>query len=181
LKHLLQWWKPGRRITLVGHSTGAIYIGHFLEKADALLTDEAKFDCVFLAPACTFDFIAERLPIFKKRVRRKLMFALSDEVERGYWEVPVLYPGSLLYMVSGLFEAPEFDRPIVGMQRYYSGQAPYEGGAHAAVAEYLGPDIAWSHTLPGAPWSSNASKHGDLDNDPHTLESLRTFLAAPVA
>lgn len=180
LQQLGQWWKPGRRITLVGHSTGAIYIGHFLEKADAALPAEVLFDCVFLAPACTFDFLAERLPIFKKRVRRKFMFALSDEIERGYWEIPALYRGSLLYMVSGLFEAPDTDRPILGMQRYYSGKGPYTDGKLSAVVEYLGNDVAWSHTASDATWRSSAGKHGELDSDGPTLESLRAFLAGPV-
>jgi hypothetical protein len=49
--HLRQWSRPGRRITLVGHSTGAIYIGHLLEHADKVLAADRKFEVVFLAPA----------------------------------------------------------------------------------------------------------------------------------
>ena len=30
------------------------------------------------------------------------MFSLSDEMEAGYWEIPAVYPRSLLYLVSGL-------------------------------------------------------------------------------
>lgn len=32
------------------------------------------------------------------------MFALTDKAERKYFEVPVIYKGSLLYIVSGLCE-----------------------------------------------------------------------------
>ncbi len=124
LRGLEKWWKPGRRVTLVGHSTGAVYIGHLLDKAEELeLQPGMKFDVVFLAPACTFDFMAKRLPVFEKRVANVRMFALTDQNERSYWEVPVLYRGSLLYLVSGLCE-DEVDIPILGMQRYHDTKGP---------------------------------------------------------
>lgn len=68
LQHLKKWWRPGRRMTLIGHSTGAIYIGNFLEAADNVLDEAARFDVLFLAPACSFEFMATKLPVFTKRV-----------------------------------------------------------------------------------------------------------------
>lgn len=176
LKQLAVWWRPGRRISLVGHSTGAIYIGHFLEHADMVLPPAAKFDVAFLAPACSFDFMAGKLPLFRRRVSRFRMFALKDELERGYWEVPLLYPASLLYMVSGLFEEPTVDMPIVGMQRYHSGVAPYVTDQMTAVVDYVKDSCVWSLVSGAAGLSSSAARHGAFDEDVPTLESVRAFL-----
>jgi hypothetical protein len=175
---LLKWWKPGRRLTLVGHSTGAIYIGHLLEYADKGLPADARIDVVFLAPACTFEFLRERLPIFKRRVTKFRMFGLKDELERGYWEVPVLYPASLLYMVSGLFEDPVVDMPIVGMQRYFSGAAPYDDAATKEVMTWIDNRCVWSVADGGVGGlQSGALKHGGFDEDLTTRSSLQHILS----
>jgi hypothetical protein len=175
LEALGKWWKPGRKVTLVGHSTGAIYIGHLLDQAEAL-PPELAFDVVLLAPACTFDFMAQRLPVFRKRVANLRMFALTDECERGYWEVPVLYRGSLLYLVSGLCE-DEVDKPILGMQRYFDTLGPYANEQSVKdVVTYLGNRCVWS-VANGAPgFASAAVKHGAFDDDDETRRSLAHIL-----
>jgi hypothetical protein len=176
LSEVKKWWKPGRRITLVGHSTGAVYIGHLLDKAEALgLAPEIKFDVVFLAPACTFDFMAERLPAFKKRVSNLRMFALTDENERGYWEVPVLYRGSLLYLVAGLCE-DDVDKPILGMQRYHGAKGPYAQPSVKDVVAYLKDRCVWSVADGADGFKSGALKHGAFDEDATTRESLAHIL-----
>jgi hypothetical protein len=171
-RHLEQWWRPGRRITLVGHSTGAIYIGYLLDSLDALLPAEAKVDVVFLAPACTYAFINERLPVLKRRVAGFRLFGLTDKVERGYWEVPVLYPASLLYLVSGLFEDDEVDMPIVGMQRYLGAKGPYDTEAVRNVVQWMGPRCVWAPSQAGDGLMSSSPKHGGFDEDGPTLQSL---------
>jgi len=176
LAELKKWSRPGRRVTLVGHSTGAIYIANFLEHADALLDSAVKFDVVFLAPACSFEFMAAKLPVFEKRVNRLRLFGLKDERERGYWEVPVLYPASLLYLVSGLFEEPTVDMPIVGMQRYFSEVDPYTSPEIKAVTKYLRNKCVWSLAEGGAGLACGAGRHGGFDADPTTRESLKEFL-----
>jgi hypothetical protein len=176
IAQLAKWWRPGQRITLVGHSTGAIYIGYLLEHADAKLPPEVKFDVVFLAPACTFGFLHERLPLLSRRVTNFRMFALSDELESGYWEVPVLYPSSLLYMVSGLFEDPEVDMPIVGMQRYFSGKVPYDLPQIRSVAEWMGERSVWSVANGRLGQQTGARKHGGFHEDPVTRASLTHIL-----
>jgi hypothetical protein len=176
LAELKKWSRQGRRITLVGHSTGAIYIGNFLEQADALLDPGVKFDVVFLAPACSFEFMNAKLPFFEKRVARLRLFGLKDERERGYWEVPVLYPASLLYLVSGLFEEPTVDMPLVGMQRYFSNADPYVTPEMKAVTKYLRDKCVWSLAAGGAGLNCGAERHGGFDRDPATRESLTEFL-----
>lgn len=176
IDHLAKWWKPGRRVTLVGHSTGAIYAMHLLEHADAALPAEAKFDVVFLAPACTFEFMHERLSLLARRVSGFRMFALSEALERGYWEVPVLYPASLLYMVSGLFEEPEVDMPIVGMQRYFELTGPYDQPEIRAVAEWVSGRCIWAVAAGTVGLQSGALKHGAFDEDVETRNSLKHIL-----
>jgi len=173
---LRKWWRPGRRITLVGHSTGAIYIGNLLEHIDPLFDPEMKFDVIFLAPACSFEFLAARLEVFRRRVHHIRVFGLQDELERGYWEVPVLYPASLLYMVSGLFEEPTVDMPIVGMQRYFSNARPYTSQEIRAVVTYLDRKCVWSLADGGPGFRCSAKNHGGFDADQSTRASLTEFL-----
>jgi len=176
LEHLKDWWRPNRRITLVGHSTGAVYIGHFLDHADRSLDPAVKFDVVFLAPACSFEFMAARLEVFNRRVKRFRLFGLRDQLEHGYWEVPAVYPASLLYMVSGLFEDPIVDMPILGMERYFSGAEPYGSSDIQAVTRYLEGKCVWSiaQGVPGL--GTSAREHGGFNDDVPTCESLREFL-----
>jgi hypothetical protein len=175
---LQKWWKPGRRVVLVGHSTGAIYIGHLLAHVQEFgLSADLKFDVVFLAPACTFDFMAEHLPAFQSRAANFRMFAMTDQNERGYWEIPVLYRGSLLYFVSGLCEN-DVDKPILGMQRYHDATGPYAQPNIQKVLQYLNNRCVWSVAAGAAGLASTAKKHGTFDDDPVTLQSLTHILAS---
>jgi len=171
MKHLRQWWQPGRRITLVGHSAGAIFCGNFLEALDDVLPPEAKTDLIFLAPACTFRFVNDRVTLLQRRVQAARVFALKDELESGYWEVPGLYKGSLLYMISGLFEGDSSDEPIVGMQRYYSGAKPYNGTSLTQVTSWL-QNRVWSKTQNGPGWECAADEHGRFLQDESMVRSL---------
>jgi len=179
---LAKWWESGRRISLVGHSTGAIYIGHFLEAMDKALPAEAKADVVFLAPACTFDFLHDRIDLFQRRVTGWRSFGLKDEIEAGYWEVPG-YRGSLLYMVSGLAEGDsedsldQVDKPLVGMQRYFDRTDIYDSEAVVSVRRYAGDNCIWSEEDAGSGRRSSAQKHGDFDEDEPTLKSVVDFLS----
>ena len=176
IANLLKWWKPGRRITLIGHSTGAIYIGHLLVHADRVLPSEAKFDVVLLAPACTYEFVHERISVFTNRISGFNMFALRDELERGYWEVPLLYPASLLYMVSGLFEDPIIDMPILGMQRYFHAAGSYDQLPIRAVVEWVNKRCVWAVSDAGSILWTGANKHGGFLEDSETRRSLKHIL-----
>lgn len=172
IAHLGNWWKPGRRVTLVGHSTGAIYIGHLLEHADASLPQDFRFDVVFLAPACTYEFMCRRLPLFNRRISGFRMFALADALEQGYWEVPVLYPASLLYLVSGLFEESEIDMPILGMQRYFRASGPYDRPMTHDVVKWIDDRCVWSIAEGTLGLQSTACRHGGFCEDITTRASL---------
>jgi hypothetical protein len=46
----------GKRIHLVGHSTGAVLLGHLLDAVDGLGEAKLVSSCSLMAPACTVDF-----------------------------------------------------------------------------------------------------------------------------
>ncbi len=183
------------RVVLVGHSTGAVYICELLRSADARLRAAegdrpVAFDVVFLAPACTFQLLAETLAQVKHRIGNLRVFAMKDELESRdqlirLEKVPqvapilrALYPRSLLYFVSGVTE-DEADMPLVGMQRYYGPR--YGSGVVREVVDYLGGVrncSVWSIAGEKKGMFCRAEHHGDFDSDPHTLESIAQIVAA---
>lgn len=162
---------------LVGHSTGGLYICNLIAHADTLPQEEASFDIAMLAPACDFDFSDRLLVAHARRVRRIRIFAMSDQNERRDQLVARVYPRSLLYLVSGLLER-EADMPLLGMQRFHSGAAPFTASAFPAVGrvrERLAADsesCVWSAVQGTAGCSSQALRHGDFDDDAVTLASV---------
>lgn len=148
-----------RNVTLVGHSTGAVYIGNFLRHADAALEaaqdTTTTFDVVLLAPANTMDFYGVN---FAARVRGIRLFGMQDATEQsdllmssdvaGGPNQTILghvYPRSLLYLVSGICESFEgaggtgmhdldsADMPIFGMDRFFAGAATFPDADYPAV------------------------------------------------
>ncbi|KAA3619258.1 MAG: hypothetical protein DWQ08_15535 [Proteobacteria bacterium] len=193
------------RITLIGHSTGAIYIAEWLEKADSMLPPGVQFDVVFLAPAITYERFSKCLANSGDRIRSFRSFGMTDELERDdqIWGNDTelgdgadlrrfIYPSSLLYLVSGILEsdvdedgtsrdAP--DKPLLGMQRYYENTKVYDPNEFPQVRqvrEWLGnkPDrLVWS-IASGQPDGLNSKSidHGAFDNDPDTLASILAIL-----
>ena len=132
---------------------------------------------VLLAPAATFEFFDQHLATFKKRVSNIRVFNLNDDLESDYWEVPLLYNRSLLYLVSGLLEEQEIDMPIVGMQRFFSGTDPYITPAIKRVTDYLDGMVIWSVANYGPGRQSAAEQHGGFNNDSSTQSSLCHILS----
>lgn len=165
------------RVVLVGHSAGAVYISELIKKADELLPDEFKFEVVFLAPASTFKLIAGMVADFPHRISGFRMFSMTDGNEKGDALVPVLYPHSLLYFVSGVVES-EVDMPIVGMHRFYDSDAFPESRFPAvetfrAYLAQVADGAVWSITDDAGPGKNSTSlKHGDFDNDELTVASV---------
>ena len=125
---------PQTRITLVGHSTGAIWITKFLRAwYREHRTDKKRFSVIFIAPAVRYDDFARLLPREPRAgesvesaaidlVANFRTFAMRDEYEINVNEIGTffaknIYAPSLLYGVSSIFEDHP-DTPILGMQRF---------------------------------------------------------------
>ncbi len=185
LSHLAEQLRQGRpvpRITLTGHSTGAVYICHFLEKADVMLPSEVKFDVVFLAPAVNVKTFDHTLTTVGHRIANFRMFTMSDEREIAdplHTKVRLIYPRSILYFVSGLLE-DEPDEPLVGMHRFFQGDSAFEGVPDVArVAGWFNQHpgrAVWSVADQGPGQQSLATTHVDFDNEANTMASLQHLL-----
>jgi len=169
------------KITLVGHSTGAVFISAFLEAADRELPTSFTFDVIYLAPASTLDLTTKSMDNHWHRVDNFRMFTMSDEYEKKDTLVDNLqyfYPHSLLYFISGVVE-DEIDKPLTGMQRFYrADKFPIRRfPEHAPVRSYMNVDRAiWSVTDNGNGKRSNSKDHGDFDNDTATINSIKHIL-----
>lgn len=194
LAGLAKRWDPAaaRRIVLVGHSTGAVYINHLLAKAHTVLPDGVKFDVVFLAGACGFDAFARTVREHGDRIANFRSFGMSDKVEREDYLLPdslfearpalrvikKIYPHSLLYFVTGVCE-DEVDKPLVGMERYHAGRAPYAGEDLLAGGKFLGgleTRRRWSLVDVADGLRTSARDHGSFDEDPLTRKSLQHII-----
>jgi hypothetical protein len=171
------------RITLVGHSTGAVFISEFLDKAAGILPPAQPYDVVFLAPAATCERTAATLQAHHERIRGFRMFTMTDAYEREDRLVPVLYPHSLLYFVSGVVEGSA-DTPIVGMHRFYD-DVEYPDGAFPSVRivrDFVrggAGRAVWAVTVDGPAGQRSASqRHVDFDDDEVTLQSVAHLLEA---
>lgn len=182
--------KQFKRIVLVGHSTGAVYIANFLDHAAKALP-QTRFDIVLLAPAVSYGRLAKTLANHGDRIEHVRRFGMQDAVESKDVLVPIVYPRSLLYFVSGLMESSndddpqrEVDLPLVGMQRFSANAHTFTPALFpdiAAVEAFLGgfdQNSVWSVTAAdtASGLGSSSQKHGDFDDDPVTVASLRHIL-----
>jgi hypothetical protein len=184
---------PTPRIVLTGHSTGAVYICHFIERADALLPAGLRFDIVLLAPAVDFKLFAKTMQTYAHRVGNVRLFGMQDEWERadamaqGFLPAAlarILYPHSLLYFVSGLLEEAETDMPILGMKRFFDRGAVFSAPAYPEVdwarawfAQAPSREAVWSDANLGPGRNSAARQHGNFDNDRATVASIKHLLS----
>jgi hypothetical protein len=178
------------QLTLVGHSTGAVFIDHFLgalaerQKAGTIPAGFTVRNVVFLAPACTTEHFAKVVNEHGKLVDRFRMFTMDDEHERADRVLGAVYPRSLLYLVSGLLEVDGSESrcvPLTGLARYLSG--PEHAKEYVrAVRQYVGAAdqlrLVTSPSPADAPPGMRASavSHGAFDNDPLVQESLRHMI-----
>lgn len=153
---------PGVVVDIVGHSAGAIVCCHLFEELKSFSNVKIR-KAIFLAPAC-------RVDLFNKFITSRpftdfYIFTMTDQYEKDDKLVPVLYPHSLLYFVSGLLE-DETDAHILGMQRHFD-RAPGQ-------LTFLTANGILSVTANGSAVGkhSTSRKHGDFDNDENTLLSI---------
>lgn len=153
----------------VGHSAGAIMLGHLLSALTRFGLGKLVLGSIHLmAPACTVAFFQRHYgPYLAGRgaltLRDKIyLYNLTDRLELDDTvssSVPLVpsYSRSLLYLVSRAYEdKPE--TPLAGMQLYAAGMP--RGGKIAI--DYAGPRGA----------VTRADSHGGFDNDAATLAAI---------
>ncbi|WP_345651636.1 hypothetical protein [Streptomyces siamensis] len=179
---------PERKdVTVVGHGSGTPLMNAFLAAFDArrgsadspLPADFRIRNVVALAPMCTFPELASTLRRRNTAFEHFRLFALTDEAEKADHLVPVAYPRSLLYFVSGVLERDANGMsaavPLSGMARWYdSGQVV--GGPEAeevrAVADAEPSAFVRS---PGA--ECGARSHAQFRADPALLANLQLMIS----
>lgn len=209
-KALIPLWKERNlRVVLIGHSAGAIFVGRILQSFESL-KPPGKVDVVFMAPACTYQFMADRLQFIKKFVSGFRLFALTDELERtdGLLNVGPApkrvrgwYQASLLYYVSNNLEAHR-DTALLGMQRFWklanweSVETPRELTAleksqirSVGTAMKLNENAVWSKGATEPPltahpgesgWECGSARHLGFWMDSAMQRSLRVIAEAPL-
>lgn len=169
-----------KRISLIGHSTGAIYIAQWLKACAGTPLAQVPTQVLFLAPAITYSLFDQALREHWSSVRRFRMFAMTDELERidQVWGEDdqlaqgeqdwrrFIYPSSLLYLVSGILETqpgPDgvevdtADTPLLGMERFHRLASVFNADDFPAVEharQWLDAEpgrLVWSRTADGAP------------------------------
>jgi pimeloyl-ACP methyl ester carboxylesterase len=171
---------PDFKLSLVGHSAGGIYICRFIASAAQQVPQLNYQNVIMLAPGCTFDLFRSSILPNQAHIQAFHLFALKDELEAKNAIASVIYPRSLLYFVSGVLEG-DAEMPLVGMQRFYSGFAPYNKPELLEVRAYVtapGQTIWSIADESGAGLKSMSKGHGDFDNDPLTLHSVVSLLGA---
>ncbi len=173
------------KITLVGHSTGAIYICNLL-KAAATCVPDLKFDVIFEAPAATHILFSETIKHHGHQIRNFRQFGMQDSREASDTLVPILYRSSLLYFVSGLLKS-EPDEPLVGMERFLKETAVFDATSFPYIEdcrkfyESRTNSRVWSPSNAGPGCNSDGKSHGDFDdNDALTMESVQHILQSGV-
>lgn len=164
------------KIHLVGHSAGAILIGHLLAALDELGQPDLVASCSLMAPACSVDFYhthyAPRLSVKaaaskvgrSKAAARVIrlptldIYSLTDAQENDD-NVAGVYHKSLLYFVSRALERrSDPAQPLLGMQRY----AKKLGSRSGLAIHYAGEKSRVTRSM----------SHGGFDNDLWTMNSI---------
>lgn len=170
----------------LGHSAGAIFHSHFLpvllEQSTTAESPVEVQSLHLLAPAVTttlFKSALKDLVGAGKGIRRLTMYTMNDDLEKID---PSTHPygKSLLYLVSGAFEA-ERNEPILGLERSLKRDVDL-----IRFFGLAGPrkeaDVLFSKTPAGTALRnrSESTTHGGFDNDVATMTSLvRRVLDVP--
>jgi hypothetical protein len=172
-------------MVVTAHSAGSIWAARMLEAIKAT-GKPITLSLFLLAPAVRTDLFAEALDAAGDQVLRCRMFTMTDEYERkdavlghdkGY-----IYPSSLLYLVSGLFEesgSEAFpDAPILGMQRFVEAawlNDPKQNAAGKRIADFF-QERDHAIVYSPAPGVTVADTHSGFCSEPLTLASVHELM-----
>lgn len=201
LKSLAGTWGADLEIHLVGHSAGAIFLGHLLSALAAHDLQAQVASIHLYAPACTVAFANRHYAPQAEAMKKLYIDLLSDRMERDDSIGP--YRKSLLYLVSNALEA-DLRTPILGLQRVFDeGDGGWDGTSsvgdtlkswrEAARAsglvsarlgegrlDVLAQDKIVTAKVDGQPVLTRAA-HGSFDNDVAIVErTLGRILRGPI-
>jgi len=164
-------------IDIVGHSAGSIVTCELIDAVKRSGSSLRFRNIYFMAPACSCELFSRTLLQNQELFKNLLIFTMLDSYESKDRLVPVLYPRSLLYFISGVLEGEkEFDAFILGMQRHIIGNKPYNSDPMLnTISEYLKDKMIYSVTDANAPigMRSGSISHGGFDDENETtLESI---------
>ena len=171
-------------VDLVGHSAGSIAICELLRANAERGIGVNIRNIALLAPAVRSDLFHAQIVSHPERFERLRIYTMSDDYECQDSLLPYVYTRSLLYLISGILEPDQVDCPLAGMERYLGGDAPYDSEPLTAISDWLGEQdshrLALAVTSDQAPvgMCTESRKHGDFDEDPATLDSLRRLIDA---
>lgn len=176
LLQLADTWGSDFELHLVGHSAGAIWLGHLLSLLARERPGFAARSLQLYAPACTLAFANRHFAPHPALMRSLHLDLLTDAAEREDRVGP--YRKSLLYLVSQALEA---DRrtPLLGLARAHdpadhgwegssaTGEAlrAWRDAAEAAKLYASGRVRQWQGPRPIAPGQTQRAHHGGFDND----------------
>lgn len=114
-------WGSDFELHVVGHSAGAIFLGHVLKSLAARRkqgSDDGMYERLssihLFAPACTVSFANEHYAADAAWMKRLHLSILSDKIERD--DSVTAYRKSLLYLVSNCLEG-DLRIPLLGLER----------------------------------------------------------------
>jgi hypothetical protein len=196
LRKLADTWGPALEVHLIGHSAGAILLGHLLTAMAARQSAGLVKSAHLYAPACTVQFANRHYAPLPDVMRQLFIDVLSDRVERAD-SVATVYRKSLLYFVSNALEV-DLRTPLLGMANAWD---PSYGGWDGTSA--TGDTVrAWREAADEAGLNAGgrmgqldadkvrvalpdrrvAAGHGSFDNDVDGLaRTLMRITGAPLA
>ena len=174
---------PGKvKIHLVGHSAGAVVLASALRRLVARGIEVESMQ--LMGGAIRVDeFIEKVVPqLAAGHLRRFTAFDLTDEAEQND-QCPgppiALYHKSLLYLVARSLEksaqGEAFEVPMVGLSKYLGLPFAMPGGGPRRLVDAIGGpgSTVIAPNREGAPAGrSQASAHGDFDDDPDTMTAV---------
>ena len=178
LRLLADQWGDGFELHLIGHSAGAILLGHLLQNLAWKELSGRVATIHLYAPACTVAFANRYYAPHTGLMRHLHLDLLTDRVEQND-HVLGLYRKSLLYLVANALEADQAT-PILGLAnvfdpdyRHWDGSPDTaealanwrQAAATARLARRLTLHDAPTMVTRGAPRVEAPASHGGFDND----------------
>ncbi len=189
---------PDTKVSLVGHSAGAIHLSYFVEAADGyfsqlndpVLSDYQFSNLTLLAPAVNFE-IFQKVLNHRKRIKRLHIFTMTerDEMRASLFSglsknktldsfLNQTYPCSLLYAVSGLGEdVKKGDVPLLGLARHLD-QKVYRGKEKLVKDSQILIQSWTTDTLPVIVWSHNNEVQNIIETELTALAARGLYCAA---